>query len=192
MAYGKIKSDVIIYDNSGSDVEIAVSGIPSATDVAAKAPLASPAFTGIPTAPTATSGTNTTQLATTAFVQSASGGSGSVSSVNTWTAGQRAEITTVTDATSLDINLDDSNNFQITLGGNRTLNAPTNQVAGQSGSIFIIQDSTGSRTLTYNTAWDFAGGAAPVLTTAAGSCDRIDYIVKASGDIHAVFTGNYS
>ena len=183
MAYGKIKSDALIYDNSGSDVEIAISAI---------APLASPTFTGTPTAPTAVSGTNTTQLATTAFVQSVSAGGISVSSVNTWTAGQRAEITTVTDATSLDINLDDSNNFQITLGGNRTLNAPTNQVAGQSGSIFIIQDSTGSRTLTYNTAWDFAGGAAPVLTTAAGSCDRIDYIVKASGDIHAVFTGNYS
>jgi lysophospholipase L1-like esterase len=36
-----------------------------------KANLASPAFTGTPTAPTATAGTNTTQLATTAFVQSA-------------------------------------------------------------------------------------------------------------------------
>lgn len=33
------------------------------------APLASPAFTGVPTAPTAAAGTNTTQLATTAFVQ---------------------------------------------------------------------------------------------------------------------------
>lgn len=36
-----------------------------------KAPLASPALTGTPTAPTATSGTNTTQIATTAFVQAA-------------------------------------------------------------------------------------------------------------------------
>lgn len=36
-----------------------------------KAPLASPALTGTPTAPTASGGTNTTQLATTAFVQSA-------------------------------------------------------------------------------------------------------------------------
>lgn len=39
-----------------------------------RAPLASPAFTGTPTAPTASSGTNTTQVATTAFVQSAVGG----------------------------------------------------------------------------------------------------------------------
>jgi len=34
-----------------------------------RAPLASPAFTGTPTAPTAAGGTNTTQVATTAFVQ---------------------------------------------------------------------------------------------------------------------------
>ena len=40
------------------------------TDLATKAPIASPTFTGTPAAPTAASGTNTTQLATTAFVQS--------------------------------------------------------------------------------------------------------------------------
>jgi len=39
------------------------------SSLATKAPLASPALTGTPTAPTATSATNTTQLATTAFVQ---------------------------------------------------------------------------------------------------------------------------
>ena len=39
--------------------------------LALKAPLASPALTGVPTAPTAAAGTNTTQLATTAFVTSA-------------------------------------------------------------------------------------------------------------------------
>jgi len=41
------------------------------TDLALKAPLASPALTGTPTAPTATAGTNTTQIATTAFVTGA-------------------------------------------------------------------------------------------------------------------------
>ena len=39
--------------------------------LALKAPLASPALTGTPTAPTAASGTNSTQIATTAFVQTA-------------------------------------------------------------------------------------------------------------------------
>jgi len=39
--------------------------------ISSKADLASPAFTGTPTAPTATSGSNTTQIATTAFVTGA-------------------------------------------------------------------------------------------------------------------------
>jgi len=39
MAYGKIKSDTLVYDNSGSDVEITVSGIPTASQLAAKASL---------------------------------------------------------------------------------------------------------------------------------------------------------
>ncbi len=48
------------------------------TDLAAKAPLASPTLTGVPAAPTAAPGTNTTQLATTAFVTAAvaAGGGG--------------------------------------------------------------------------------------------------------------------
>jgi hypothetical protein len=44
------------------------------TDLGLKAPLASPTFTGTPTAPTATAGTNTTQVATTAFVTNAGAG----------------------------------------------------------------------------------------------------------------------
>lgn len=43
----------------------------ASTDLALKAPLASPALTGTPTAPTATAGTNTTQIATTEFVTGA-------------------------------------------------------------------------------------------------------------------------
>ncbi|WP_412506675.1 head decoration protein [Roseovarius sp. SYSU LYC5161] len=46
-----------------------VTGLQGALD--AKAPAASPAFTGTPTAPTASPSTNTTQIASTAFVQAA-------------------------------------------------------------------------------------------------------------------------
>lgn len=46
------------------------------TLLSAKAPLASPSFTGTPTAPTAAPATNTTQVATTAFVQDALAGVG--------------------------------------------------------------------------------------------------------------------
>lgn len=110
----------------------------------------------------------------------------------TFTAGQRGEITTLTDGANISINLADSNNFTVTLAGNRTLDNPSNIVAGQSGSIFVVQDGTGSRTLAYGSYYDFAGGTAPTLSTAASSVDRIDYIVRSSTSIHAVFTAAYS
>ncbi len=54
------------------DILIAQSQVNGLTDaLATKAPLASPDFTGTPTAPTAAAGTNTTQIATTAFVKNA-------------------------------------------------------------------------------------------------------------------------
>lgn len=54
----------------GSEVKFAAGDHVHPTDTS-RAPLASPALTGTPTAPTATSGTNTTQIATTAFVKTA-------------------------------------------------------------------------------------------------------------------------
>ena len=224
MAYGKVKADAFVYDNSGTDVEVALSGIPSASDLNAKAPLASPNFTGIPLAPTASAGTNTTQVATTAFVQgilngptftgvpaapTASAGTNTTqlattayvqgegfaktSVAQTYTAAQRAEITALTFAATMTPNFADSNNFSVTLTGAGRIANPTNQVAGQSGSIFITQDGTGNRTLSWGdsggtSAWYWAGGTAPTLSTGANVKDRVDYIVAANGVIHAVAT----
>lgn len=58
-----------VVDDSHAHVIANVDGLQAALD--AKAPLASPAMTGTPSAPTAIAGTNTTQVATTAFVQAA-------------------------------------------------------------------------------------------------------------------------
>ena len=80
----------------------------------------------------------------------------------------------------------------MTLGGNRTIANPTNLTAGQSGSIFLVQDGTGSRTAAWGSYWDFAGGTAPTLTTTASAVDRIDYVVRSSTSIHAVATLAYS
>jgi len=115
-------------------------------------------------------------------------GYGAIDTAQTWTKGQRAEVTALTDAATIAVDFADSNNFSVTLGGNRTLGNPTNQVAGQSGSLFVTQDGTGSRTLAYSSDWEFAGSTAPTLSTAANAVDRIDYIVRASGSIHAVLT----
>ena len=90
------------------------------------------------------------------------------------------------------LDLDRNANFQLTLSGNITLANPANLTAGTTGSIFVIQDGTGSRTASFGTSWDFIGGTAPTLTTAASSVDRIDYIVLDSTNIHAVATLAYS
>ncbi len=115
-----------------------------------------------------------------------------VGNANTWTAGQRGEITALTDGATITIDMADSNNFSVTLAGNRTFANPSNDTAGQSGSIFITQDGSGSRTASWGTDWDFAGGTAPTLTTTAGAVDRVDYVIKDSSNIHAVATLNYS
>jgi hypothetical protein len=101
-------------------------------------------------------------------------------------------ITTLTDGATITPDFSASCNFTVTLGGNRTMGAPSNAVAGQSGSIFIVQDGTGSRTLAWNSNWKWPGGTAPTLTTTAGAVDRVDYIVRSSTAIQAVYTGNYS
>lgn len=115
----------------------------------------------------------------------------------TFTAAQRGEIEAVAVAagdTTKQLDFATANNFALTLANTASceLQNPTNLVTGQSGSIFIVQDSTGSRLLTYGSSWDFAGGTAPTLSTAADAVDRIDYIVRSATSIHAVFTANYS
>lgn len=122
---------------------------------------------------------------------SSSSGLASTASVNVFSAGQIGAVTTLTDQATIATDLALSNNFEITLGGNRLFDNPTNMVAGQVGSIFISQDATGSRTLSWGSYWLFSGGTAPTLSTAALAQDRIDYIVKSSTEIHAQFSGDF-
>ena len=100
-------------------------------------------------------------------------------------------ITTLTDAASITNDFALGNNFLVTLGGNRTLAAPSNAVAGQSGTIHIIQDGTGSRTLGYNTAWQFVSATVPTLSTGASDVDILCYIARSSTTIDAALLKNF-
>ena len=86
---------------------------------------------------------------------------------------------TLTDGATIDWNLSTQQVAKVTLAGNRTLNAPTNQQAGAFYSLTIIQDGTGSRTLTFNSAYKFTGATAPTLTTTASAKDVI--VFKSDG-----------
>ena len=119
-------------------------------------------------------------------------GYGAIDTAQTWTKGQRGEITALTDGATITADFADSNNFSVTLGGNRTLANPTNLTAGQSGCIWITQDGTGSRTLAYDSYWDFTGGTAPTLSTTAGAVDCLVYAVQSSTKITATLISNLS
>lgn len=100
----------------------------------------------------------------------------------TFTKAQRGTPVSLTQAATIAVDLSLGNHFYTTMTGNRTLGQPTNMTAGQSGTIEIIQDGTGSRTLAYHADWLFPGGTDPVLSTAAGSKDLLCYQVNQAGD----------
>ncbi len=101
-----------------------------------------------------------------------------------YTKAQRGTPVALTDAATVAVDLSLGNNFTLTLAGNRTLGAPTNVTAGQSGVIVVTQDGTGSRTLAYNSAYKFAGGTAPTLTAGVGGAvDVLAYYVESSSRI---------
>ena len=59
----------------------------------------------------------------------------------------------------------------VTIAGNRTFGAPTGLLSGAFYSLNVIQDATGSRTITWNSVFKWTGGTAPTLSTAASAKD---------------------
>lgn len=110
--------------------------------------------------------------------------------VQSFSAAQRGSITALTDGATITPDFAAANNFSVTLGGNRTLANPSNLTAGQSGSIVITQDGTGSRTLAYGTYWKFPSGTAPTLTTTASAVDVLVYYVESATRITARLIGD--
>jgi len=109
--------------------------------------------------------------------------------------GAFAPIVTLADATSVVPNLNTSNVFAVTLAGNRTLAAPTNTSTniGATGHIFIVQDATGDRTLSYNAAYQFPnGGRVPTLTTAASGVDVLFYAVRTTAKVDSILIKNFT
>ena len=98
-----------------------------------------------------------------------------------FTKAQRGTPVALTDAATVAVDLSLSNHFTLTLGGNRTLGAPTNQTAGQSGVIVIT--NSGANTLAFASVWKFAGGTAPTVT--ASAVDVLAYYVESSTRITA-------
>ena len=94
-------------------------------------------------------------------------------------------VTTLTDATSIALDLSQGNNFYIQLtsatGSSRTLENPSNETVGQCGAIYVIQAvSTGSKTMSFGDAYRFKNGTAPTITTSINSVDLLVYNVRST------------
>jgi len=85
-----------------------------------------------------------------------------------------AEVALV-DGATINWDMADEAVAKVTLGGNRTLNAPTNGSTGQFASLLVIQDRTGSRTLTWNAVYEFKDDIAPTLTITGGKGDLFTF-----------------
>jgi hypothetical protein len=116
---------------------------------ATKAPLASPTFTGTPTAPTAAAGTNTTQVATTAFVQTRN-----VPRVN----GTTSSATPTPNADTTDL-------YNLTaLAAAAAFVTPTGTPANGQKLIVRIKDNGTARALTWDAGYAAGGVALPTTT----------------------------
>lgn len=75
---------------------------------------------------------------------------------------------TLTDSSTISWNMASGYNAKVTLGGNRTLGAPTNSIEGRTYMLRVIQSSPGTRTLAFNSCFDFGEAGAPTITTGTG------------------------
>ena len=78
---------------------------------------------------------------------------------------------TLTDASTVAWDVGTSPVAKVTITDNRTLGAGTNAQTGQFVSLLVIQDGTGSRTLSFNAVYEFKDDTAPTLTTTASKGD---------------------
>jgi hypothetical protein len=157
--------------------------------IATKAPLASPALTGTPTAPTAATATNTTQIATTAFVkaQGYSTTTGTVTSVSgTGGYGGLTLTGTVTSSGSLTLGGTPTGTWPISVSGNAATATTANRLTVTANDTFsgtypiLWHDGT----TVYSSSW----------MTVRGSDDRLFVPnITASGNVTAAtFTGALS
>jgi len=102
------------------------------------------------------------------------GAARSVTALWTFTTAKMVELT-LTDGATINWDTATGHFAKVTLGGNRTLAAPTNLQTGAVYTIWIIQDGTGSRTLTWNSVFKFKAATAPTLTTTAAKRDSFSF-----------------
>ena len=97
-------------------------------------------------------------------------------------------LTTDSDGATVTFDMSASNVHQVTLAGNRIL-VVSNTSTGQLFIIKLIQDGSGSRTVTWFSTIKWAGGTTPTLTTTASKADTFGFIVTGSNTFDGFIIG---
>jgi hypothetical protein len=97
-------------------------------------------------------------------------------------------FTTDTDGATVTFNMSSSNVHTVVLADNRTL-AVSNVSVGQAFIIRLVQDGTGSRTVTWFSTIKWAGGSAPTLTTTLNKTDVFGFLCTASNAYDGFIVG---
>jgi hypothetical protein len=94
-----------------------------------------------------------------------------------FTAQQTSTLAVITDQATLAWAVGAAQKVKVTLGGNRTMGAVTGAIEGTTYFLWVIQDATGSRTITWTTtgagSFDFGIDGPPTLTTTANKADLV-------------------
>lgn len=93
-----------------------------------------------------------------------------------YTAAHNFKATTLTDAATISWDLSSNQVAKVTLGGNRTLANPFYTKDGGVYVLFVVQDATGSRTLTYGSNYRWGYSLPPVLTATPNQMDILTFV----------------
>ena len=93
---------------------------------------------------------------------------------------------------SLTLDFATGNTFIVSLSANNcSVNTPSNATAGQSGSIYFIQNVSGAHTVAFGNAWRFPEASAPSNSTSVSAVDLVVYNVRSATTIDAVMLKSF-
>lgn len=145
--------------------------------------------TGIPASTVTTKGDLLAATASATVARLAAGANGkTLVADSSQTAGLRwayvsPVVAALTDAATIAVDASAGTHFRVTLGGNRILGNPTNAVDGQRLLFEILQDGSGSRTLTLDTKYALGTDITSVtLTTTASKRDFLGVVYNSTAD----------
>ena len=99
------------------------------------------------------------------------------------TGGGQSAVATITSTGLATLDLSKGSLFQVTLDANTTLSVSNPPPTGVACTIdlLLVQDATGSRTVTWMSGSKWVAGTPPVLTTTAGSVDWVRLLTVNGG-----------